>query len=242
MVAEHPGFLADILANPGDDLPRLVYADYLDEHGNSERAKFIRCGVLTDYECDFSGTQLNQWFPGTHVKGARFIIRRGFIDEVRLTLAEFIGEACQRCDGGAALTTREWFSAHPSCSACRGTGHTSSLARALFADHPITIVRFTNREPQDFHSEPLLGGQTHWDDGTPYHERLFGWYRCSSRRQDRPCDIPGPLWDIVIQHPKRIIHNRWADFLELTDANDALSQACVEYGRNLAALPLLLKP
>jgi uncharacterized protein (TIGR02996 family) len=35
-------FLADILANPEDDTPRLVYADWLDEHGAEERADLIR--------------------------------------------------------------------------------------------------------------------------------------------------------------------------------------------------------
>lgn len=35
--------LAAILAAPGDDTPRLVYADWLDEHGRSEQAAIIRC-------------------------------------------------------------------------------------------------------------------------------------------------------------------------------------------------------
>jgi len=34
--------LAAIRAAPGDDAPRLVYADWLDEHGQPERAEFIR--------------------------------------------------------------------------------------------------------------------------------------------------------------------------------------------------------
>lgn len=34
--------LQDILANPSDDTPRLIYADWLDEHGQPERAEFIR--------------------------------------------------------------------------------------------------------------------------------------------------------------------------------------------------------
>jgi uncharacterized protein (TIGR02996 family) len=35
-------FLADILAHRDDDAPRLIYADWLDDHGDSERAEFIR--------------------------------------------------------------------------------------------------------------------------------------------------------------------------------------------------------
>jgi uncharacterized protein (TIGR02996 family) len=35
-------FLRDILAHPEDDTPRLVFADWLEEHGAPERAEFIR--------------------------------------------------------------------------------------------------------------------------------------------------------------------------------------------------------
>src|SRR3954463_15181880 len=34
--------LAEIVANPDDDLPRRVYADWLDENGDDDRAEFIR--------------------------------------------------------------------------------------------------------------------------------------------------------------------------------------------------------
>src|SRR5262245_57047624 len=36
------GFLRAIAAAPDDDTHRLVYADWLDEHGEPERAEFIR--------------------------------------------------------------------------------------------------------------------------------------------------------------------------------------------------------
>jgi uncharacterized protein (TIGR02996 family) len=35
-------FLQAILSSPDDDTPRLAYADWLEEHGRSERAAFIR--------------------------------------------------------------------------------------------------------------------------------------------------------------------------------------------------------
>src|SRR5436190_9976773 len=39
-----------IRANPLDDTPRLVYADWLQEHGDDERAEFIRvqCAAAAD--------------------------------------------------------------------------------------------------------------------------------------------------------------------------------------------------
>ncbi len=40
-----PGLLAAIAADPGDDLARLVYADWLDEHDQPERAEYLRLHV-----------------------------------------------------------------------------------------------------------------------------------------------------------------------------------------------------
>src|SRR5262245_50351185 len=38
-------FLEDICANPEDDAPRLVFADWLDDHGEADRGEFIRAQV-----------------------------------------------------------------------------------------------------------------------------------------------------------------------------------------------------
>lgn len=44
-------FLADIIDNPDDDTPRLIFADWLDEHGNEARGEFIRVQcALAGYE------------------------------------------------------------------------------------------------------------------------------------------------------------------------------------------------
>ena len=41
-MAEHQGFLRTILEDPEDDTHRLIYADWLEEHGDCDRAEFIR--------------------------------------------------------------------------------------------------------------------------------------------------------------------------------------------------------
>ena len=43
--ATDSAFLASILEAPDDDAPRLIYADWLDEQGESDRAEFIRLQV-----------------------------------------------------------------------------------------------------------------------------------------------------------------------------------------------------
>src|SRR5215813_9242328 len=41
----HEAFLASILETPDDDVPRLIYADWLEEHGEPDRAALIRIQI-----------------------------------------------------------------------------------------------------------------------------------------------------------------------------------------------------
>jgi uncharacterized protein (TIGR02996 family) len=41
-VTDEEALLRAVIADPDDDAPRLIYADWLDEHGDSDRAEFIR--------------------------------------------------------------------------------------------------------------------------------------------------------------------------------------------------------
>jgi uncharacterized protein (TIGR02996 family) len=47
-MSEQAAFLAAVLAAPEDDLPRLIYADWLEEHGDP-RGEFIRLQVAAHY-------------------------------------------------------------------------------------------------------------------------------------------------------------------------------------------------
>jgi uncharacterized protein (TIGR02996 family) len=41
-MTDHDALLAAILANPDEDTPRLMFADWLDENGDADRAEFVR--------------------------------------------------------------------------------------------------------------------------------------------------------------------------------------------------------
>jgi uncharacterized protein (TIGR02996 family) len=89
-------FLAHILAHPDDLTPRLVYADWLDEHGETERAEFIRVQIELSQAEEFSprwreldGRQ--EWFIKNRkkqwlapLKGLTLYARffRGFVEDV----------------------------------------------------------------------------------------------------------------------------------------------------------------
>ncbi len=48
-LTDRDAMLAAVIAAPDDDLPRLVYADWLDDHSFAERAEFIRVQVALAY-------------------------------------------------------------------------------------------------------------------------------------------------------------------------------------------------
>src|SRR5262245_37079412 len=44
-MVEEEGLLQEIVTHPEDDAPRLVYADWLEDHGQPQRAEFIRLQI-----------------------------------------------------------------------------------------------------------------------------------------------------------------------------------------------------
>jgi uncharacterized protein (TIGR02996 family) len=59
-MSEHDALVQAILAAPDDDTPRLVYADWLDDHGDPARAEFIRaqCAIARLPEDDVCRPEL----------------------------------------------------------------------------------------------------------------------------------------------------------------------------------------
>jgi uncharacterized protein (TIGR02996 family) len=98
-------FLEAIREHPGDDAPRLVYADWLDEHGDPDRAEFIRtqCRLAGLGEDDPArdalelrerallaghGAAWREELPPWARKGAVF--RRGFVEGVTARAGQFV--------------------------------------------------------------------------------------------------------------------------------------------------------
>lgn len=95
--------LVDILASPEDDTPRLIYADWLQDHGEPERAAMLRMGRHTEIHADAFGrllagvmnfkqsmviremiAKLTASMTGLP---SRIVVSRGFIAEVHAPLA-----------------------------------------------------------------------------------------------------------------------------------------------------------
>ena len=180
----HPQYramLAAVCATPKDDLPRLVLADWLEEHGETERAEFIRvqCEMAKHPTCLEPGhacdrcaelRRFERWWIETNRQSLQaeykpflvgllrqdwddvdsgLLFARGFVAEVRCTLADWCGGACShsaygaRCSYGVIPLGDASFS----CPACRGTGRTAGIRPRLVREHPVERVVLTDREP-----------------------------------------------------------------------------------------------
>lgn len=112
----HDELLQAVLANPDDDSPRLLYADWQDEFGDAARAEFIRVQIeryrrygdrqplddrefvgLIAREKALFGKHFRSWLKPLQARGEPFqsrdshaIYRRGFIHEVWMRAKTFI--------------------------------------------------------------------------------------------------------------------------------------------------------
>ena len=210
-MSDRATFLRAILDAPADDASRLVFADWLDEHGcrvGAVTAAFVRRQVwnktphpnvplttLAELE-PFIGPLPHAYGYNVsrsgvaevgYADGSRFFYRRGFLDEVHATLPKFL----------------EW-------------------SAALFGAHPVTEVTLTGVEP-------------YWNGAG------WCWYDASRPppHNDVPdaANLPGDLFDRVAGHVAG--RSRWKGYPTRDAARDAalaaLSRACVAFGRSLAA-------
>jgi uncharacterized protein (TIGR02996 family) len=118
-------FLDAIVANLDDDTPRLVYADWLDEQGDGDRAEFIRVQVERTRLPAWDAAQVRlrlreqellmqhgeDWLAELPaIKGARWEgFRRGIVAEVSFTSFEAMRQSAHACRAVApveAVTVR----------------------------------------------------------------------------------------------------------------------------------------
>jgi len=110
--------LEDIIANPDDNGLRLIYADWLEENGDEERAEFIRAdvgGLVGGYDPALASWRRNvaAWFPPPGLYAVRnagyfalgdydgdrvaVLVARGFASRVRCLLAKWLEHGPALC-------------------------------------------------------------------------------------------------------------------------------------------------
>lgn len=118
MTPEERGLLGDVIANPDDDAPRLIYADWLEDNGRAWRGELIRLQVAIHrrdpaYHLDeskswrihdssvYEGVRraaglVREWHikrEAPYLPGGFYGLtwRRGFVEEVRCNMGEWVG-------------------------------------------------------------------------------------------------------------------------------------------------------
>jgi uncharacterized protein (TIGR02996 family) len=106
----HPqmlAFLEAIREQPDDDLPRLACADWLEEHGDPDRAAFIRVQIemenlpehnprrdeLEDRETALRSAHETDWRGALADFTTECTFRRGFIERIKLGVRQFLENA-----------------------------------------------------------------------------------------------------------------------------------------------------
>jgi uncharacterized protein (TIGR02996 family) len=130
--------MASIRANKADDLPRLIYADWLEEQGQEERAAFIRQGVSggviapiiagddNGWQYRMSGTRVEDWRRGLVTKQQL----DGEGNRARSRTYEFAIGEFWRGFIHSIQGTHDWFVAN---------------AAAIFRENPVERVTLTDR-------------------------------------------------------------------------------------------------
>jgi uncharacterized protein (TIGR02996 family) len=220
-VTERDVALAEIIANPDDDGPRLLFADWLEDHGEGRRAEFIRV------QCELAKLDADDG------------------ESVADTTREVAGAWIVRAEQREALQRRE---------------------RELFAvvvDGPLDVLPGT-----PIHAEPLgMSGRRQVDDATAlfiyrrgfvevawlasddFLRRAAALFLAYPIREVRLTDgvvdsttvRPIERWGIpphVVEALRAVVPDLLAEYGSRQDAEQALGNACVRYGRAKARPPL----
>lgn len=201
------------------DIPATTWAIWPDVCGMMRRA-----GELFEAYRD-------QWFPVPAGYGfdwrlatrddcdtrPGYVVRRGFVDEIRCDLRAFLGGRCPACDVGPGVRRYpthggDWI--EDDCNECSGTGTVAGLdLGAVFGRWPVRRVVLTDREPRENPS-----GSWYWPWQSAYVSEDVRIHALPEELMRRGLNRGG----VSIGYPTRAA------------ALDALSAACVRLGRDAA--------
>ena len=229
--ADGEGLLRDILDDPEDDGPRLVYSDWLEENGLPERAEFIRVQVekagleALGVRCCCAGLAESERPCPWHALALR---------EERLHEQHYA--EWERAAGLVVDTPhgRQWLTRRVTWR--RGFVEGVALAQRdfirhaarLFGSSPITRVELTDKR----HLSRANGRMWAWLYGPPGAGNK-PWLKAAEHeaRWD-PWLISRPLWDRLRGTPGPAANEKVYPIQQ--EAFDDLARACVAHGREEA--------
>lgn len=207
-------FLQSIVENPDDDTPRLIFADWLEENGQGERAEFVRVQCELAKPC-----------------------RLGYSDRFH------VDDACASCDPlwnrerVLSASCREWANLPalgspwfidyhgpkirgqpPRALFVRGFVEQIAISTVNFLAHGRSLVRAAPlRQVRLVDREPMYGGYT------------YGWFETD---QGDSCDVP-EFWGLLSQ-PVDSDTISWKNYETPELARADLSLACLLWAHEQA--------
>ena len=164
-------FVADIVANPEDDTPRLIYADWLEDHGGEDgeaRAEFIRAQCLR--EKYFRPTYDEA--AGSDSAAARLLRRFGH---------DWMGNDRYDAGWGRSCVWSRGFIAEVHAPLATLQEHLPRLVQ----EHSIERVRATNKNPEDRMSR----------------ENVVVWWGIEHGHFDASDFVPYDVWELMPGEP-----------------------------------------
>lgn len=224
--------LAAILANPADDTARLVYADWLQEQGEEERAKFIRvqCELESYPMCENVRTRNYDARDGISSEWQRCFDlenRERELFRENLCWSGWMGSPARR----DVLHVRNLDNLGTLVGCVFSRGFVSEIrlplaaweqhAASIWSRHPVQRVALTDREPRNAEAQ-------FW-----WHDQRFISVRGYESGTD-PDDLPAELIQAMYQLDLGSGTERYRFFDTPEAALNALSDAACLVGRNRA--------
>ena len=202
-VTNGDALLLAILANPDDEVLRLIYADWLEESGEVDRASLIRTQLELMHQPSGELLALEQQLLGTD-------------DAIKQRRPDWALPMATRDQWSKDLGGWEWNCGFPEiwhCTLSFWEEHGFEILKAS----PVRQVVLIDREPLGSVSNPRAPTRT-WFRDDP------GWVH----RPDDRCLLPPTLFDLLESYSLDIsMFDHARTYPNRTDAQAALSQACL---------------
>ena len=142
------------------------------------------------------------------------VYRRGFVQEIHCTLADWVGGPCERCGGRGGWETGPHAE---DCRHCNATGRTPAHGPRIVAEQPVERV-WTEKRPQG------SGNRWHW------MREVDNAHPCSN-------GLPWVIFDLLSGFD--LHEGSFKDYPTEFAAQSAISLALVNWARREAGLPPL---
>jgi uncharacterized protein (TIGR02996 family) len=229
-MTHHEGFLRDIIEHPADDAPRLIYADWLEEHGDPDRAEFVRV------QCELARSEMkpctcfpSRW-PGQTYVCQRCTLRRRERELLTASYALDWGPDRALWDAGFDRAIMTYWESGESLP----PGYAGTLFRRGFvAEVTLSCKAWLEHGPALVKAAPLQ--RVALSDCRPAeHGRYVAWYRypLSGIPEHLPPSLPAALYDLLTGGVPSTPQGSMREYLSPAGARDDLSAACLKYARN----------